>query len=153
MEFASEMVVKATLAGLKIAEVPTTLSQDGRSRPPHLRSWRDGWRHLKLLLEFAPHWLFLYPGAALASMGALIAAALVRGPLDLGPVTLDSATLLMAVAAMLVGTQLVFFYAVAKTAAVVDGRLPMSPRHESLSAVLSVDRFCLSGGASSLPAS
>ena len=73
MEFASEMVVKATSPSLKITEVPTTLSPDGRSRPPHLRSWRDGWRHLKLLLEFAPHWLFLYPGGALASMGTLLA--------------------------------------------------------------------------------
>jgi glycosyltransferase involved in cell wall biosynthesis len=87
MEFASEMVVKATLAGLKIAEVPTTLSPDGRSRPPHLRSWRDGWRHLKLLLEYAPRRLFLYPGLALASMGALIMAALIPGPLTIGSVT------------------------------------------------------------------
>ena len=146
MEFASEMVVKATLADLKITEVPTTLHEDGRSRPPHLRSWRDGWRHLKLLLEFAPHWLFLYPGAALASMGTLIAAAVIRGPLDLGPLTLDAATLLMAVAAIVVGTQLVLFYAVAKTAAVAAGRLPMSPRHERLAKVLTVDLFCLVGG-------
>ncbi len=70
MEFASEMVVKATLAHLRVAEVPTTLSPDGRSRPPHLRSWRDGWRHLKFLLTFAPKWLFFYPGAALALVGA-----------------------------------------------------------------------------------
>ena len=118
MEFASEMVVKATIAELKITEVPTTLSPDGRSRPPHLRSWRDGWRHLKLLLEFAPHWLFLYPGGALACMGTLIAAALVAGPLELGGLTLDAASLLFAVAAILVGTQLVLFYAVAKVAAV-----------------------------------
>ena len=90
MEFASEMVVKATLAELKITEVPTTLSPDGRSRPPHLRSWRDGWRHLKLLLEFAPHWLFLYPGGALASMGTLLAAALIPGPLEIGDLTLDA---------------------------------------------------------------
>ncbi len=146
MEFASEMVVKATLADLKITEVPTTLQQDGRSRPPHLRSWRDGWRHLKLLLEFAPHWLFLYPGGALASMGALIAAALIAGPLDLGPITLDAATLLMAVAAILVGTQLVLFYAVAKTAAVAAGRIPATPRFEEFERLLTVDRFCLAGG-------
>jgi hypothetical protein len=146
MEFASEMVVKATLAELKIAEVPTTLSQDGRSRPPHLRSWHDGWRHLKLLLEFAPHWLFLYPGGALASMGALIAASLIAGPLDLGPITLDAATLLMAVAAILVGTQLVLFYAVAKTAAVAAGRLPATPRFREFERLLTVDRLCLVGG-------
>jgi hypothetical protein len=140
------MVVKATLARLRITEVPTTLHEDGRSRPPHLRSWRDGWRHLKLLLEFAPHWLFLYPGGAAASMGTLIAAALLPGPLDLGPLTLDAATLLMAVAAILVGTQLVLFYAVAKTAAVAAGRLPSTPGFERFNAFLTVDRFCLVGG-------
>ncbi len=146
MEFASEMVVKATLARYRIAEVPTTLRQDGRSRPPHLRSWRDGWRHLKLLLEFAPHWLFLYPGGALAMMGALLVAALLPGPLDLGALTLDNATLLFAVAAVLVGTQLVLFYVVAKCAAVTAGLLPKSERFERMSAALTVDRFCLMGG-------
>jgi len=146
MEFASEMVVRATLAGLKITEVPTTLHEDGRSRPPHLRSWRDGWRHLKLLLEYAPHWLFLYPGAVLAGAGALIVAILAPGPVALGSVRLDSATLLMAVAALLAGAQLVFFYAVAKTAAVAAGRLPVSSRHARLSKYLSVDMLCLVGG-------
>jgi hypothetical protein len=146
MEFASEMVVKATLGGFRITEVPTTLSQDGRSRPPHLRSWRDGWRHLKLLLEFAPHWLFLYPGGALACMGTLIAAALIPGPLTLGEVTLDGATLLLAVAAVLVGTQLVLFYVVAKCAAVTAGLLPASARFKQASAAISVDRFCMAGG-------
>lgn len=146
MEFASEMVVKATLAGLSITEVPTTLSQDGRSRPPHLRSWRDGWRHLKLLLEFAPHWLFLYPGGALASMGTLLAAALIPGPLTLGAVTLDTATLLLAVAAILVGTQLVLFYAVATSAAVTAGMIPASARFRALDPIMTVDRFCLAGG-------
>ncbi len=146
MEFASELVVKATLAGCRITEVPTTLSRDGRSRPPHLRSWRDGWRHLKLLLAFAPHWLFLYPGGALACMGALIVAALIPGPLSLADVTLDSATLLLAVAAVLVGTQLVLFYVVAKCAAVTAGLLPKSARFDRMNAAISVDRFCLAGG-------
>jgi glycosyltransferase involved in cell wall biosynthesis len=145
MEFASEMVVKATLAGLKIAEVPTTLSPDGRSRPPHLRSWRDGWRHLKLLLEYAPRWLFLYPGLSLASMGALIAAALIPGPLTIGGVTLDAATLLFSVAAILVGTQMTLFYAVAKFYAVAAGLLPPSERFVRGSEALTVDRFCLIG--------
>jgi hypothetical protein len=71
MEFASEMVIKATIMGLKVTEVPTTLSPDGRSRPPHLRSWRDGWLHLKLLLTFAPNWLFYYPGMALLAVGTI----------------------------------------------------------------------------------
>lgn len=146
MEFASEMVVKATLAGLKIAEVPTTLSPDGRSRPPHLRSWRDGWRHLKLLLEFAPHWLFLYPGGALASMGTLIAIAVIPGPLAIGGLTLDTATLLFAIAAILVGTQLVLFYVMAKCIAVAEDLLPPSERFRRLNEALTVDRFCLIGG-------
>jgi len=71
MEFASEMVVEATLHGLRIAEVPTTLSQDGRSRPPHLKPWRDSWRHLRFLLTYSPTWLFLYPGAVLLALGVL----------------------------------------------------------------------------------
>ncbi len=146
MEFASEMVVKATLAGLKVTEVPTTLSPDGRSRPPHLRSWRDGWRHLKLLLEYAPRWLFLYPGAALVSMGSLLTAALIPGPLALGDLTLDAATLLFSVAAILVGTQMVLFYAVVKCYAVAAGLLPPSARFAWASEALTVDRFCLAGG-------
>ena len=74
MEFASEMLVKATLTGLRVAEVPTTLKKDGRSRPPHLRSFRDGWRHLRFLLLFSPRWLFLYPGIALTLIGLLAGA-------------------------------------------------------------------------------
>src|ERR1700730_16702928 len=81
MEFASEMVVRAALAKLAIAEVPTTLAVDGRSRPPHLRTWHDGWRHLRFLLMFSPRWLFLYPGLALMALGALGVAVLFQGPL------------------------------------------------------------------------
>src|SRR5437660_10941561 len=80
VEFASEMVVKATLHGLKIAEVPTTLRPDGRHRPPHLRSWRDGWRHLRFLLLFSPRWLFLYPGLVLMAFGTLLGLWLIPGP-------------------------------------------------------------------------
>jgi len=148
MEFASEMVVKATIAGLRMAEVPTTLSPDGRSRPPHLRSWRDGWRHLKLLLVYAPRWLFLYPGAALFSCGTLIVAALLGGPIEIGSLTLDNATLLFAVAAVLVGTQMVLFYAVAKAYAVSAGLLPPGPRFRLVREALGVDRLCLIGGLS-----
>lgn len=150
MEFASEMVVKATVAGLSIGEVPTTLSPDGRSRPPHLRSWRDGWRHLKLLLTFAPHWLFLYPGAALVGMGALLSMALLPGPLRIGPVALDSATLIFAVAAVLVGSQMVMFYALAKLHATSEGLLPESGRFAWVRKELTVDRLSLVGGAVSV---
>ena len=83
MEFASEMVVRAALAGYRIAEVPTTLRPDGRSRPPHLRRWRDGWRHLRFLLVFAPGKTLVRPGAAVAALGlagvALLAPAPRRG--------------------------------------------------------------------------
>ncbi|HLL27747.1 MAG TPA: glycosyltransferase family 2 protein [Xanthobacteraceae bacterium] len=147
MEFASEMVIKATIAGLRIAEVPTTLSPDGRSRPPHLRSWRDGWRHLKLLLNFAPHWLFLYPGAALVGLGVLLTAALLPGPVTVGQLKLDSATILFALAAVLVGAQMVMFYLVAKLHSVSEGLLPASPRFSRIQHALTVDRFCLAGGA------
>jgi Glycosyl transferase family 2 len=147
MEFASEMVIKATIAGLRVAEVPTTLSPDGRSRPPHLRSWRDGWRHLKLLLTFAPHWLFLYPGAALAGLGAMLTAALLPGPLAVGSLKLDGATVLFALAAVLVGAQMVMFYLVATLHAVSEGLLPASARFSRVQHALTIDRFCLVGGA------
>ncbi|MTA42772.1 MAG: glycosyltransferase, partial [Actinobacteria bacterium] len=84
MEFASEMVVKATLNKLTIVEVPTTLSPDGRSRPPHLRTWRDGWRHLRFLLLYSPKWLFLYPGIVVFLLGLILGGALLRGPINVG---------------------------------------------------------------------
>ena len=93
MEFASEMVVKSSLAGLRMTEVPTTLSPDGRSRPPHLRSWRDGWRHLRFLLLYSPRWLFFYPGLAALAVGVVLAAALLPGPLRVGAYTFDVDTL------------------------------------------------------------
>src|ERR1700677_635997 len=93
MEFASEMVVKSSLAGLRMTEVPTTLSPDGRSRPPHLRSWRDGWRHLRFLLLFSPRWLFFYPGLVTLAVGLALSAALLPGPLPFLGHTLDVDTL------------------------------------------------------------
>ena len=82
MEFASEMVVRSALAGLRIEEVPTTLKPDGRSRPPHLKTWRDGWRHLKFLLMYNPRWLFFIPGLTLCGLGVMLAALLFFGPLS-----------------------------------------------------------------------
>ena len=84
MEFASEMVVKASLAGFSIDEVPTKLHRDGRDRPPHLNSWRDGWRHLRFLLLFSPRWMFLYPGLGLLTIGVLLSTRLALGPLEIG---------------------------------------------------------------------
>ncbi|MER7333044.1 MULTISPECIES: glycosyltransferase family 2 protein [unclassified Micromonospora] len=109
MEFASELVVRAALAGYDIVEVPTTLSPDGRSRPPHLRTWRDGWRHLRFLLVFAPRKTLVRPGAALAALGLAGVGALTPGPLALGPVRLDVSTLVYACLMVLVGVQLVLF--------------------------------------------
>jgi len=128
MEFASEMVVKATMRGLRITEVPTTLSPDGRSRPPHLRSWRDGWRHLRFLLIFCPRWLFLYPGAVLFALGALAMAALLAGPVRLGGITLDVHSLLYASGAVVMGFQAVQFWVFARLYGGVTGLLPEPQR-------------------------
>jgi len=141
MEFASEMVVKATMRGLRITEVPTTLSPDGRSRPPHLRSWRDGWRHLRFLLIFCPRWLFFYPGAVLFALGALAMAALLPGPIHLGRITLDVHSLLYASGALVMGFQAMQFWVFARLYGGVTGLLPEPQR---LSRALS--RFGLEAG-------
>jgi glycosyltransferase involved in cell wall biosynthesis len=128
MEFASEMVVKATLYGLRIAEVPTTLSPDGRSRPPHLRSWRDGWRHLRFLLLYSPRWLFLYPGAFLMLVGLGTVLWLLPNPRAIGAITLDVHTLLYAAMAIIIGFQAVVFAVFTKVFAMSEGLLPEDPR-------------------------
>jgi glycosyltransferase involved in cell wall biosynthesis len=139
MEFASEMVVKATLQGLKIAEVPTTLSPDGRSRAPHLRSWRDGWRHLRFLLLFSPRWLFLYPGASLMAVGLGSMIWLLPGPRQLGGLTLDVHTLVYSAAAIVCGFQAVAFAVFAKIYAINAGLLPADPRIAKLGDLFSLE--------------
>jgi glycosyltransferase involved in cell wall biosynthesis len=124
MEFASEMVVKACLAKQRIAEVPTTLSKDGRSRPPHLRSFRDGWRHLRFLLIYSPRWLYLYPGLALMLAGLAASVALVVGPVTVGSVTFDVGTLIYTSVLVAIGYQSVLFAILTKAYAVVAGLLP-----------------------------
>jgi hypothetical protein len=109
MEFASEMIVKALQAGLEIGEVPTTLARDGRDRRPHLRTWRDGWRHLRFLLLFAPRWLFLYPGFALALAGLLQLAVANIAPHGLGRWPVGIHTQLFAAVAVILGYQTVLF--------------------------------------------
>ena len=126
MEFASEMVVKATLNGLQVTEVPTTLSPDGRSRPPHLRSWQDGWRHLRFLLIYSPRWLFLYPGIFLALGGLAILLWLLPGPRHLLGTILDIHTMLFGAAATILGTQSLSFALFAKLYGVNAGFLPYS---------------------------
>ena len=145
MEFASEMVVKAQLAGLTLAEVPTTLSPDGRSRAPHLRSWRDGWRHLKFLLTYAPKWLFFYPGAALALAGLGLLAALLPGSLAVGSIRLGVHTLLFASAGITIGAQLMSFAVLARLFGVRERLWPSSPRTELARRWFTIDRGCVAG--------
>ena len=127
MEFASEMVVKATLKQLRITEVPTTLSPDGRSRPPHLKSWRDGWRHLRFMLLFSPNWLFLYPGAALFLIGLVMMIWLLPAPRTIGGVTLDIHTLFYASLAVVVGFHSMLFWMFAKVYGTREGFVPPDP--------------------------
>jgi hypothetical protein len=124
MEFASEMVVKATLLNLRVTDVPTTLSQDGRSRPPHLRSWRDGWRHLRFLLMYSPNWLFLYPGLAALGVGLFATLALLGGPVTVGSITFDVHTLLIAGSLIVLGTQIVGMGWIAKKYAYLRNLAP-----------------------------
>ncbi|MGI9518066.1 MAG: glycosyltransferase, partial [Pirellulaceae bacterium] len=127
MEFASEMVVKATLLDLNIAEVPTTLSPDGRSRAPHLRSWRDGWRHLRFLLMYSPRWLFFYPGLALMLIGLVLFGLLALNPLDVRGVVLDIHTMLYAAVMVLIGFQAALFAVYSNKFAVGEGLVPGDP--------------------------
>jgi glycosyltransferase involved in cell wall biosynthesis len=128
MEFASEMVVKAALQGMRIAEVATTLSPDGRSRPPHLKSWRDGWRHLRFLLVYSPRWLFLYPGAVLMLCGLLVGSCLVPGPRTFAGVTFDVHTLLYSAAAIILGFQAVTFAMFTNIFAITESLRPEDPQ-------------------------
>ena len=123
MEFASEMVIKATLMGMRIAEVPTTLSKDGRSRPPHLNPWRDGWRHLRFMLLFSPRWLFLYPGGVALFLSALIYFAILAGPVDVAGVGLGVHTLLYAQAGMTLGLLSIVFGTCARMFGMREGFL------------------------------
>ncbi|HEX3756513.1 MAG TPA: glycosyltransferase family 2 protein [Rhizomicrobium sp.] len=146
MEFASEMVVKATIAQLPITEVPTTLSPDGRSRPPHLRSWRDGWRHLRFLLLFSPRWLFLYPGMAMFILGLLVMAWLLPAPRVVGGVTFDIHSLLYASLAVVIGFQSMLFWVFAKIYGMREGIVPPDPRFLSLSRIVTLESGLIAGG-------
>jgi glycosyltransferase involved in cell wall biosynthesis len=127
MEFASEMVVKASLLGMRIAEAPTTLSPDGRDRPPHLRSWRDGWRHLRFLLMFSPRWLFFYPSLLVMGIGVFLTLWLLGGPRTVGCVTFDVHTILYAMAAVAIGFNMLLFGVYARVFGMTTGLLPAQP--------------------------
>ncbi|GAC1332037.1 MAG: glycosyltransferase [Candidatus Dormibacteria bacterium] len=147
MEFASEMVIKATLLGLRITEIPAVLHRDGRSRPPHLRSWRDGWRHLRFMLLFSPRWLFLLPGLLLLAAGGLSMAALAPGPLHVGGIELDIHTMLVAGFAAIVGHQVVVFAAFTKIFAIREGFHLQSPALNRMFAYVRLETGLLLGAA------
>jgi hypothetical protein len=128
MEFAIEMIVKATMMGLKVTEVPTTLSPDVEGREPHLNTWRDGWRSIRLLLLYSPKWLFLYPGLFLLGVGIAGMIWLVPGQRSIGSVTFDVSTLLYFSLAVILGLQSVYFFLTARWFGITEGLLPDDPR-------------------------
>lgn len=150
MEFASEMVVKSTLHKLRIAEVPTALQPDGRSRPPHLRSWSDGWRHLRFLLLYSPRWLFLYPGIFLMAIGLLAGLLLLQGGVVVAGVGFDVQTLLYAAAAIILGFQAVAFAIFTKVFAISEGLLPGDPRLNLQKIKVTLERGLIVGAALTL---
>jgi hypothetical protein len=145
MEFASEMVVKATLCGLRISEVPTTLLPDGRNRPPHLRTFRDGWRHLRFMLLFSPRWLFLYPGVAMMLVGALAMVLLAWRSQTVGAVTFGVHSLLYAAASLMLGFQAVLFSVFARVFAMTTGLLPTTTIWQKLFAHIRLEMGLIAG--------
>jgi glycosyltransferase involved in cell wall biosynthesis len=145
MEFASEMIVKASLFKLQVCEVPITLSPDGRDRRSHLRSWHDGWRHLRFLLLYSPRWLFFYPGLALLFAGCAAALWLLPGPRKVGHVFLDVHTLLYATVAILTGFQAVAFAFFTKIFGITEGLLPEDPRLTRAFRVFNLEKGLLVG--------
>jgi glycosyltransferase involved in cell wall biosynthesis len=145
MEFASELVVKAALYGQHVTEVPTTLAKDGRSRPPHLHTWRDGWRHLRFLLLFSPRWLFFLPGLVLLIAGLAIGVIVGPHPFRVGSVTFDVDTLVAASAMVVIGFQSVLFWLFTQVYAGSEGFLPEEPKVQRLLEKLSLERGLLLG--------
>src|ERR1035437_9328323 len=145
MEFASEMVIKAKLMGLKMTEVPTTLSPDGRSRPPHLLPYRDGWRHLRFMLLFSPNWLFLFPGSVLMIVGIFFGALLLPGPLSIAGVRFDTDTLIYCSFSVLIGFQAVVFSILSRFYASNEGLYPRTSNFSNMLGLISLERGLLLG--------
>lgn len=143
MEFASEMVVKAAQAQLDLREVPTTLDKDGRSRRPHLRAFRDGWRHLRFLLLFSPRWLFLYPGMLLLGLGLLVGGILLPGPFRVAHVNFDVHTFLVAALCIIVGLQSISFAVIGRRFASRYGFIPRSGSYDRMLEALTLERILL----------
>ncbi len=140
MEFASEMLVRASLSDYRIVEVPTTLSKDGRSRPPHLRTWSDGWRHLRFLLMFSPTWLFLYPGLILLAFGIIGTATLLPGMFYIGGIGIDIHTYVVGCISILLGLQSIGFAVVARRFGTAFGFMPASQRFGTLLERITLER-------------
>jgi hypothetical protein len=140
------MVIKAHLKRMRITEVPIKLYPDGRSRPPHLHPWRDGWRHLRFMLLFSPRWLFLMPGLVLFALGALVSAALLSGPVIFGRIGLDIHTLLVAGFLCVVGYQLVVFAVFSRVYAVLEGFHPQQPLLDRMMRFARLETGLLAGG-------
>jgi hypothetical protein len=147
MEFASEMVVRSSIAGLTITEVPTTLKPDGRSRPPHLKTWRDGWRHLKFMLMYSPRWLFFIPGLSLIVIGIGLATLLAPGPVGVfRDVVLSIDTFITACFFTIAGVQLLSFGAISRSYAAISGFLPATSPVMAAIRNATTDRLALGGG-------
>jgi hypothetical protein len=146
MEFASEMVVRSALAGYRIEEVPTTLKKDGRSRPPHLRTWSDGWTHLRFLLMYSPRWLFFYPGLLMLVGGVGGAALLLPGAVYIGSVGIDIHTFIVACIAILLGLQCISFAIIARRYGMAMGFIPTSASRASLLASWTLERVLIFAG-------
>ncbi len=145
MEFASEMVIQATLKQLRITEVPITLHKDGRSRPPHLKPWRDGWRHLRFMLLYSPRWLFLFPGLFLTLAGFAVSIALLLGNLHIGAVEFNVGTLTVGCMTIVIGFQLVAFAFFTKVFAIAEGLLPEDPKLGRLFKIFTLEKGLLAG--------
>lgn len=145
MEFASEMIVNAAMHNLKIAEVPTTLKKDGRTRKPHLKTWSDGWRHLRFLLLFSPKWLFLYPGLVMIIAGTLLSALLIVKPIKIGTTIFDIHTLLFTTSFAIVGFQFFMFYGLTKVFAITQNLLPKSKRYDTVFKYIQLEKGLIIG--------
>jgi len=147
MEFASEMVIKATLMGLKMTEVPTVLSPDGRSRPPHLLPYRDGWRHLRFMLLFSPNWLFLYPGIALMLLGLTVGGFLLGQPIHINSIQLGLDTLIYCSTCVVAGFQAILFSLLSRMYAIQEGLYPKTAPGSQIRSAHHLERGLVTGGA------
>src|SRR6266568_2018924 len=141
MEWASEMIIKSKLNGLKMVEVPVTLYKDGRNRPPHLRRWRDGWRHLRFMLLHAPLWLFVFPGLCLVSIATILGIMLIQGPIRIGAANLDVHSLLTLSFLSILGVQMIFSGLFANLYGCLNGILPVNAPFLSRLKIFSLEKL------------